>query len=70
MSADYALSTLSASLLAFVAGILEDKSSLSPQDICMIMACVGFLIFVAWALYFLCTNETTALPETEERNVI
>jgi hypothetical protein len=54
MSVDLALCTLITSISAFVAGSLEDKTSLGPQDVCIIMALVGFLIFVAWSIYFFC----------------
>lgn len=56
MSVDFALCTLLTSISAFVAGALEDNTSLGPQDVCIIMALVGFFIFVAWSMYFICGN--------------
>jgi hypothetical protein len=68
MSVDFALCTLFTSVSAFVVGALEDETSLSPQDVCIIMAFVGFLIFVAWGIYYLCTNGFIALSEKEKTN--
>jgi hypothetical protein len=70
MSIDYALSTLFTSSMAFVAGALEDKTFLSPNDVCIIMAVAGFLVFVAWGIFFLFTSEKLFVPEMEEINEV
>jgi hypothetical protein len=68
MSVDFALCTLLTSISAFVAGALEDKTSLGPQAVCIIMALVGFFIFVAWSIYFLCGNIVFKTTPAESHN--
>jgi hypothetical protein len=66
MSVDYALYTLFASILAFFAGALEDKTFLSPQNVCIILAVVAFLFFASWGIYFLSFDRANVFPEPEE----
>lgn len=68
MSVDLALCTLITSISAFVAGSLEDKTSLGPQDVCIIMALVGFFIFIAWSIYFCCGNVFSNAAHAESCN--
>eukprot|EP00590_Aulacoseira_subarctica_P002029 CAMPEP_0172434674 /NCGR_PEP_ID=MMETSP1064-20121228/70758_1 /TAXON_ID=202472 /ORGANISM="Aulacoseira subarctica , Strain CCAP 1002/5" /LENGTH=276 /DNA_ID=CAMNT_0013182909 /DNA_START=795 /DNA_END=1622 /DNA_ORIENTATION=- len=53
LSVELALFMLCMSLSAFLAGTLEDKTGMSPEGVCIIMACVGFFIFIGWGYYFL-----------------
>ena len=48
LSVELALFMLCMSLSAFLAGTLEDKTGMSPEGVCIIMACVGFFIFIGW----------------------
>jgi len=57
-SVDLTFCTLCISLSSFIAGALEDNAGMRPEDVCIIMAGMGFIIFLAWGYYFLNYNDS------------
>ena len=57
LSVDLMLTTFFSTVSAFAVGALEDMG-MSPEDVSLAMAFIGFLIFVAWGYYFLRERES------------
>ena len=67
---DHALSTLSESASALLAGVLQDDAGLSAAQVSLIMAIVALVTLVMWGVYFSRVSIAERSITTERSNII